>query len=156
MGALGACAAPAPIAGAAGDLGYGAPDAVAKDGSDVAAEIADPESDAAQVADASMDTAFIDLAALDPPDWAASGDVGVPNPWLGQPVFLLSIDNAWRWLQKIDVTTAKTTQLCQLTNTGAYPSLTFRRDNVLAASYKGAGLDIIDPCRCKGTPVGSS
>ncbi len=71
------------------------------------------------------------------------------------PLFLLSIDNASRWLQKVDVTTGKTTNLCKLGNTDAYPSLTFRRDNGLMASRKASALDAIDPCTCQITPIGS-
>lgn len=104
--------------------------------------------------DTADDQAVLDVPGLDPPD-VGSDLTGPPNVWIGQPLWLLSIDNGSRWLQKVDVATGKTTNLCQLPNKDAYPSLTFRRDNVLVASRKGAGLDEIDPCTCAVKQIGS-
>ncbi len=99
----------------------------------------------------------VDYDLLDPPvdGLADSGPAKPANPWQGKTVFLMSLDNSSRWLQRIDVATAKTTNVCQLPQNGAYPSLTFRRDNVLVGSIKGAGLDEIDPCTCKIKAIGS-
>lgn len=99
----------------------------------------------------------VDYDLLDPPTdaMADTGPAKPANPWIGKTVFLMSLDNGSRWLQRIDTATAKTTNVCQLPVNGAYPSLTFRRDNVLVGSFKGAGLDTIDPCTCKVKTIGS-
>ena len=72
-----------------------------------------------------------------------------PNLWL------LSIDNSTKRLQKIDAATGKSTDICGYTSIYTYPSLTFSRDNGLYASRSGSGLDRIDPCTCEITPIGN-
>ena len=79
-------------------------------------------------------------------------DTGGPPPELN---WLLSIDNGTKMLQKVDIDTGKATNLCKLSSTSSYPSLTFNRMNQLYASRGGAFLDVIDPCTCKVTAVGS-
>ena len=71
------------------------------------------------------------------------------------PQWLLSINNDTRFLQKVSIVDATTTDLCKLPVDTSYPSLTFSRDNQLFASAAGAGLDLIDPCTCEVTPIGS-
>ena len=70
------------------------------------------------------------------------------------PAWLLSIDNPSKMLQKVDIFTGETEDLCQLNTNNSYPSLTFSRANTLYASRSGQALDIIDPCTCEITPVG--
>ncbi|MCB9568417.1 MAG: hypothetical protein H6710_14600 [Myxococcales bacterium] len=70
------------------------------------------------------------------------------------PEWLLSINNQTRFLQKVSIIDAKTTDLCKLPNNTSYPSLTFSRDNILYASAGGTALDVIDPCTCEVTAVG--
>jgi len=85
-------------------------------------------------------------------------DTSPPMPSL----WLLSIDNGSKQLQRVDVDTGIGTNLCKLkpasgigSVTASYPSLTFSRNNVLYASRSGASLDVIDPCTCEVTSVGS-
>jgi hypothetical protein len=58
-------------------------------------------------------------------------------------------------LQKISTKDGTTTDLCKLSSNDSYPSLTFSRENLLYASRGGSALDIIDPCTCKVTQLGS-
>ena len=101
--------------------------------------------------DASFDDGFFDDDSG--PDSAAAGN----DVQSGEtaPPWLLSIDNKSRKLLKIDIVTGKSAVVCTLANTYSYPSLTFRRDNVLVASRKGAALDQIDPCTCKVVAIGA-
>lgn len=69
--------------------------------------------------------------------------------------YLLSIDNSSHTLQKVNVTTGATTDVCQLNTTQTYPSLTFSRFNGLYGSRDGSQLDRIDPCTCSISPIGS-
>ena len=86
-------------------------------------------------------------------DEDAIEDIAEPEapkvPWL------LSIDNGSDMLQKINTETGETTDVCQLNISSSYPSLTFSRDNKLFASRGGTALDIIDPCTCSVTAIGS-
>ena len=66
----------------------------------------------------------------------------------------MSVDYYGTDLLKIDVDTGETTSICTLAYQ-TYPSLTFSRENVLFASRMGSSLDIIDPCTCEITSVGS-
>jgi hypothetical protein len=70
-------------------------------------------------------------------------------------LYLLSVDNSSHTLQKVDVTTGATTDVCQLNTTQTYPSLTFSRFNGLYGSRDGSQLDRIDPCTCTISPIGS-
>jgi hypothetical protein len=80
-------------------------------------------------------------------------DSGPPVP--PKPLYLLSVNNAQKTLEKINVETGEGTDVCQLPATSNYPSLTFSRDNILFASRSGQHLDAIDPCTCEVSPVGS-
>ena len=94
-----------------------------------------------------------------------SGDPAEPDTtdedagsgWEPGALWLLSIDNSTKALQKVNVETAETVDVCILgdgTPPGgllampAYPSLTFSRFNGLYASRQGGSLDQIDPCTC--------
>ena len=109
---------------------------------------ADP-ADGAALVDAIGDGFF------DPPDSADSA-AGGNDVVIGQtaPPWLLSIDNGSRQLLKVDIVSGKTAAICTIQNKFSYPSLTFRRDNVLVASRKGAGLDQINPCTCEVVTIG--
>ena len=72
-----------------------------------------------------------------------------------KPLYLLSVNNSQKTLEKIDVATGQGTDVCDLPPSSNYPSLTFSRDNILFASRQGQYLDAIDPCTCEVTPVGS-
>jgi DNA-binding beta-propeller fold protein YncE len=103
--------------------------------------------------DAIFDDGFFDDDTGPDPD-ATGSDVQSGQT---APPWLLSIDNKAHKLLKIDIVTGKTAAVCTLP-TGSqysYPSLTFRRDNVLVASRKGSSLDEIDPCTCAVKAVGS-
>jgi hypothetical protein len=70
----------------------------------------------------------------------------------------LSIDNGTDYLQRVDVATGATTNLCKLpfdASLFSYPSLTFSRTNILYASRSGNFLDAINPCTCEVLPIGS-
>lgn len=58
-------------------------------------------------------------------------------------------------LQKISTVDGTTVDLCKLSSNDSYPSLTFSRENLLYASRGGTALDVIDPCTCQVTQVGS-
>jgi hypothetical protein len=79
-------------------------------------------------------------------------DTGPPVP--PKPLYLLSVNNAQKTLEKINVETGEGTDVCQLPPTSNYPSLTFSRDNILFASRAGNTLDAIDPCTCEVSTVG--
>ncbi|MEC8022567.1 MAG: hypothetical protein VX223_01445, partial [Myxococcota bacterium] len=84
-------------------------------------------------------------------------DTAPPGP---PPEWLLSIDNGTKVLQRVNITTGATTDLCDLYDPtlGAipsYPSLTFSRNNFLYASRGGTALDLIDPCTCEIEQLGS-
>ena len=121
--------------------------------SDASAEDAGPPlSDAADVSDAQE------------PDNGGPADVPPPEPDAEEPdapppaaadPYLLSIDNSTHTLQKVNVTTGATTDVCQLNTTQTYPSLTFSRFNGLYGSRDGSQLDRIDPCTCTISPIGS-
>ena len=72
----------------------------------------------------------------------------------GAGLYLVSVDYYGTDLLKIDAETGDTTPICTL-EYSTYPSLTFSRENVLYASRGGSSLDIIDPCTCEITSVGS-
>ncbi|MCA9657751.1 MAG: hypothetical protein KC486_05365 [Myxococcales bacterium] len=93
-----------------------------------------------------------DATTGDTTDGTTDGTTGGVEP---PPEWLLSINNSTRYLQKVDINTAQTTDLCKLPNNTSYPSLTFSRSNILFASAGGSALDIIDPCTCEVTKVGS-
>ena len=100
-----------------------------------------------------MDTPLTDLG---PGDTTSDG----PDPV--KPLWLLSINNGAQTIQRVDVDTGIGTTLCKL-NGGSgtvfqktsYPSLTFSRNKYLYASRMGSWLDVIDPCTCEVTSVGS-
>jgi hypothetical protein len=71
------------------------------------------------------------------------------------PPWLLSIENSTDTLHKVDINTGVSTDLCVLDSSDNYPSLTFNRENILFGSRTGSALDLIDPCTCQVTPVGS-
>jgi hypothetical protein len=112
-------------------------DVVAPDPQDVAAADVDP-----------ADGFF------DPEDGLADATGNDVKAGATAPPWLLSIDNGSRKLLKIDIVTGKTAAICTLPNGFSYPSLTFRRDNVLVASRKGAALDQINPCTCEVVAIG--
>ncbi len=115
-----------------------------------AAETAAPPVDA----DAAAEVADNADGFFDPPD---TGDAAVASdvaPVVDAPPWLLSIDNGAHKLLKVDIATGKTAAVCTLSAKYGYPSLTFRRNNVLVASRKGAALDQIDPCTCVVTAIG--
>jgi hypothetical protein len=89
---------------------------------------------------------------FDPPDDVGSQD-SATEPGANAPPWLLTIDNATGTLRKVDLKTGKSASVCKLAVKGSYPSLTFRRDNMLMASRKGSGLDIINPCTCAVTQL---
>ena len=83
-------------------------------------------------------------------------DTQPPGP---PPEWLLSIDNGTGVLQRVNITTGATTDLCDLYDPtlapiANYPSLTFSRNNFLYASRGGSALDLIDPCTCEVTQLG--
>ncbi|MGB0588659.1 MAG: hypothetical protein ACPGU1_03170 [Myxococcota bacterium] len=132
--------------------------------SDVSASDAVVESDVADVAsveDAVDGEAIIDGAGgIDASDDASGDaevieDVDTGPPLPPKPLYLLSVNNAQKTLEKINVETGEGTDVCQLPPTSNYPSLTFSRDNILFASRQGQYLDAIDPCTCEVSPVGS-
>ena len=84
-------------------------------------------------------------------DAAPSEDVEVAP----KPLYLLSVNNSQKTLEKIDIETGAGIDVCQLPPTSNYPSLTFSRDNILFGSRQGQYLDAIDPCTCEVTSVGS-
>jgi hypothetical protein len=86
---------------------------------------------------------------LGPPDTGV--DTTPPPP---KPLWLLSIDNAAKMLQVVNVETGKASDLCPLNAMDAYPSLTFSRLNGLYASRGGYTLDRIDPCTCEIKAIG--
>ena len=93
---------------------------------------------------------------FDPADAADdSQDGGDVAPVVNAPPWLLSIDNGTHTLRKVDIVTGKSAVICTLSVKNSYPSLTFRRDNVLVASRKGIALDQIDPCTCQVTAIGA-
>lgn len=110
-----------------------------------------------------------DTTDVDVPEVAGPVDVLPPEPDLpetdadepdGPPpaptdLYLLSVDNSSHTLQKVDVATGATTDVCQLNTTQTYPSLTFSRFNGLYGSRDGKQLDQIDPCTCTISPIGS-
>ncbi|MGB0588654.1 MAG: hypothetical protein ACPGU1_03145 [Myxococcota bacterium] len=98
-------------------------------------------------------------------DGGKPGFPGFPNPQDAGPesdatepsgagLYLVSVDYYGTDLLKIDAETGDTTPICTL-EYSTYPSLTFSRENVLYASRGGSSLDIIDPCTCEITSVGS-
>jgi hypothetical protein len=89
----------------------------------------------------------------DTPDTAQDALADVPDP--NQNLWLVSIDNGTHTLQRIDVSTGASTDLCVLDSTALYPSLTFSRSNRLFASRGGNSLDEINPCTCEVTEIGS-
>ena len=103
----------------------------------------------------SPDTATSADGFFDPPDTATSSGDSTVTGGTTAPPWLLSIDNASRTLRKVDIVTGKSAVVCTLPNKYAYPSLTFRRDNALMASRKGSALDLINPCTCEVTAIGT-
>ena len=87
----------------------------------------------------------------DKPDAGPESDATEPS---GAGLYLVSVDYYGTDLFKIDAETGDTTPICTL-DFSTYPSLTFSRENVLYASRSGNSLDIIDPCTCEITSVGS-
>jgi len=147
------------------------------------AESTDAESGDSGGSDSASDAVeFSDLAADDIPDVPVGADVAVDNdgaspaedvdqgdevsepldvstsdtaaPEPAVPLYLLSVNNAQKRLEKIDVLTGQGTVVCNLPSNTNYPSLTFSRDNVLFASYQGSTLHTIDPCTCAVQVVG--
>lgn len=140
------------------DPGPATPDVETADvGSDL------PPEDTAEALDADPDPIEEVLAedTLEPEDTPEQDTEVVEEPDVPEvvepppPLWLLSIDNGTHMLQKVDVLTGATTDLCKLTTTFSYPSLTFNRNNVLYASRSGTFLDTIDPCTCEVEPVGT-
>ncbi|MEC9071395.1 MAG: hypothetical protein VX938_03410 [Myxococcota bacterium] len=100
-----------------------------------------------------------DVADPNTPDADEPGGSG----WDPAIPWLLTVDNSSNTLQKVNVETAETIDVCVLgdgTPPGGllamptYPSLTFSRFNGLYASQQGGSLDQIDPCTCEVTPIG--
>lgn len=162
---LAACTGPGTGGGFALDTVVGT-DGYSFSGLDAAADVT-MEADSALQGDgeptlgdgAPQDDTESDVAAeldgfFDPVDASGSGADSTVTPGLAAPPWLLTLDNATRTLRKVDIVTGKSAVVCTLANKYAYPSLTFRRDNVLMASAKGAALDRIDPCTCAVTAVG--
>jgi len=84
---------------------------------------------------------------------AACGGGEPPDPPSG--LWLLSVDNSAHVLQRVNVDTGETLDLCTLPHEDSYPSLTFSRANVLYGSREGNSLDVIDPCTCAVTEIGA-
>ena len=153
--ALAACSSPTSGGGAGANDVHGAADviiAVNLDGADAADPAQDSTASAPDDA-ATLDGNFAD-GFFDPEDAAVDGTGNDVTSGASAPPWLLSIDNGSRKLLKIDIVTGKTAIVCTIANKYAYPSLTFRRDNVLVASRKGAALDQIDPCTCNVVAIG--
>ena len=97
------------------------------------------------------------------PSGPDADDPGSNSGWDPATPWLLTVDNSTKTLQKVNVETAETIDVCVL-NDGTpaggllamptYPSLTFSRFNGLYASQQGGSLDQIDPCTCEITPIG--
>ncbi len=81
-----------------------------------------------------------------------AADAGTELP--SKPLYLLSVNNSQKTLEKIDVLTGAATDICQLPPSSNYPSLTFSRNNMLFGSRQGSYLDAIDPCTCEVTSIG--
>ena len=81
-----------------------------------------------------------------------TADAGTELP--SKPLYLLSINNSQKTLEKIDILTGAATDICQLPPSSNYPSLTFSRNNTLFGSRQGSYLDAIDPCTCEVTSIG--
>ena len=118
-----------------------------------------PEADSGTVdtADAAGDTGPTDaIGDTDGADPGSTQDVSAGEVDAGppKPLYLLSVNNGEKTLEKIDVETGEGVDVCQLPATSNYPSLTFSRNNILYASRQGSTLDTIDPCTCEVTTVG--
>lgn len=73
------------------------------------------------------------------------------RPWL------LSVDNGSNELIKIDVETGAHRGICSMASSGFYVSTTFGINGVLYASkLENDVLEIIDPCTCETTLIGST
>ena len=85
---------------------------------------------------------------------SASGNnplVSDARPWL------LSVDNGSNELIKIDVETGAHRGICSMASYGFYVSTTFGINGVLYASkLENDVLEIIDPCTCETTLIGST
>lgn len=69
--------------------------------------------------------------------------------------WLLSINGATKQLQVVSTATGEATNLCKLSTSYSYPSLTFSRKNGLYGSRSGTSLDRINPCNCAVLAIGS-
>ena len=119
-------------------------------------EDADSLSGSPDSSDAFADAGDVDTSLdAEAQDADALEEVDAEPPPPPKPLYLLSVNNAQKTLEKIDVETGEGTDVCQLPPTSNYPSLTFSRDNILFASRQGQYLDAIDPCTCEVSPVGS-
>lgn len=128
---------------------------------DAEAEVSLPEDTAPPLSDSvdggSSSQDSVTTADIPPPE-PDLVEPDAPEPDTAQPptdLYLLSVDNSSHTLQKVDVTTGATTDVCQLNTTQTYPSLTFSRFNGLYGSRDGSQLDRIDPCTCAISPIGS-
>jgi hypothetical protein len=85
-------------------------------------------------------------------DFDGAGNACDPDTKL----FLLSINNTTHELLRVDTETGEGVAVCNLPTEDNYPSSTFSRNGTLFASNNTQDrLDIIDPCTCAITPVGS-
>jgi hypothetical protein len=124
------------------------------------ASLTDAGLDATELGDVAADDTAVEDIAPEPSDTGMAADVLEPlditepdaSPQV--PLYLLSVNNSLKRLEKIDVQTGQGTVVCNLPSNTNYPSLTFSRDNVLFASYQGSTLHTIDPCTCAVQVVG--
>ncbi|EDM81084.1 hypothetical protein PPSIR1_25931 [Plesiocystis pacifica SIR-1] len=88
-----------------------------------------------------------------------TGDTGVMDTgdtgMVEDGVYLVHVRNDLETLVKIDVETGEETQVCDFGENVSYPSITFGIDGQLYGSRQGQFLDIIDPCDCSTTFIGS-
>lgn len=103
--------------------------------------------------------AFLEDAGQEPADAGATpggadaGEIEMPvrSPWL------LSVDGMNDRLVKIDLTSGETDSICVFADDANYPSTTFGLDGTLYGFEAITNsLDIIDPCTCEVTRVGST
>ena len=123
--------------------------------STVTASTADPTENASTSGDASTSGGVGTSGDMSTSGDTSTSDGSTSGEPLEIPDWLLSINNSTRMLQKISTKDATTVDLCKLSSNDPYPSLTFSRDNLLYASRSGTALEIIDPCTCKVTQIGS-
>lgn len=95
-----------------------------------------------------------------PPDQVAidAGNATSPNPFPNNVrPWLLSIDNGSNEMIKIDAETGEHRGICSMASSGFYVSTTFGINGILYASkLEDDVIEIIDPCTCEVTAVGST